>query len=153
MPDAALSRSRRFHHVFLVESEAGQVTHSTGYYRPRSAGRVCVMSWTVCQLSALFSFSIVTRYVLFVFDFGSTAMCFCVFTRSSLLLFLCFGDTSFSADYTFAFEPIVLLLPDKLQQSHAFRWVSYRPCSPRPAAARSRLRLPAFHPPLALDRG
>lgn len=60
-------------------------------------------------------------------------------------LFSFFGG-SFSADYTFAFEPIVLLLPDKLQQSHAFRWVSYE------YHPRSRRRFPAFQPPLALGQ-
>lgn len=35
-------------------------------------------------------------------------------------VFLC----RFRADYTFAFEPIVLLLPEKIQESHKFTWVS-----------------------------
>ncbi|CAM9805880.1 unnamed protein product, partial [Laminaria digitata] len=35
------------------------------------------------------------------------------------------NGTSFMADYTFAFEPIVLLLPAKLQQSHDFQWVNF----------------------------
>ena len=35
-----------------------------------------------------------------------------------------FITSRFHADYTFAFEPIVLLLPEKLLESHNFTWVS-----------------------------
>eukprot|EP00752_Nemacystus_decipiens_P010525 g9373.t1 len=35
------------------------------------------------------------------------------------------NGTGFHADYTFAFEPIVLLLPDKIQGSHNFTWVNF----------------------------
>ncbi|CBN75034.1 hypothetical protein Esi_0064_0097 [Ectocarpus siliculosus] len=35
------------------------------------------------------------------------------------------NDTGFTADYTFAFEPIVLLLPDKIQEGHGFKWVNF----------------------------
>ncbi|CAN0126186.1 unnamed protein product, partial [Ectocarpus fasciculatus] len=35
------------------------------------------------------------------------------------------NDTGFTADYTFAFEPIVLLLPDKIQEGHDFKWVNF----------------------------
>lgn len=39
---------------------------------------------------------------------------------------MCVCFIRFYADYTFAFEPIVLLLPGKIQESHEFQWVRER---------------------------
>ncbi|CAM9189322.1 unnamed protein product [Choristocarpus tenellus] len=45
------------------------------------------------------------------------------------------NDTGFLADYTFAFEPMVLLLPHSIREEHSFQWVNFtvdpKDCMPR----------------------